>query len=233
MTYRWRKLWVMTIVIQYSSDRQTTQTTIALYLCFPYCLKYLRGTFTTPHPPWTCPTQPVRLRSKSVMCHISIWAARWLAEHKKGRKNYDSIYRFQEILRFGPTWHANQENKSWRIGITGWFLTLLKSFLTGRQVKVGSSTSPLWTVSFGVPHGSILSPTLFSIFINDLLSSTTFLQSHAYADDTIFYESNSSTSELCKNTQNDTNVINQWCTNNNMFTSHNKSHFMLLRLRKP
>ena len=114
-------------------------------------------------------------------------------------------------------------------GITGSFLTLLKSFLAERQqqVKVGNSTSPLRTMNFGVPQGSILSPTLFSIFINDLLSSTTFLQSHAYADDTVFYGSDSSTGILCRKAQNDINVINQWCIDNGMFINTNKSHFMI------
>ena len=97
--------------------------------------------------------------------------------------------------------------------------TLLKSFLTERQqqVNVGNSTSPLRTMNFGVPQGSILTPTLFSIFIDDLLSSTTFLQSHAYADNTVFYGSDSSTGILCRKAQNDINAINQWCIDNGMF----------------
>ena len=150
----------------------------------------------------------------------------WL-NTKKGEKTMIVFIDFKKAFDAVP--HDILIKKLSHAGITGSFLTLLKSFLAERQqqVKVGNSTSPLRTMNFGVPQGSILSPTLFSIFINDLLSSTTFLQSHAYADDTVFYGSDSSTGILCRKAQNDINVINQWCIDNGMFINANKFHFII------
>ena len=44
-------------------------------------------------------------------------------------------------------------------------------------------------VSMGVPQGSILRPTLFSVFINDVGLAAGESLIHLYADDTILYTS--------------------------------------------
>ena len=49
------------------------------------------------------------------------------------------------------------------IGMSGTVLELLQSYLTNRQqcVTVGTKTSYLFTLKFGVPQGSVLGPILF------------------------------------------------------------------------
>ena len=62
-----------------------------------------------------------------------------------------------------------------------------KSFLSGRlfRVRVNESYSDYCPIEFCVPQGSLLSPTLFSIFINDLpdLSSPKRVYAPIFADD--------------------------------------------------
>lgn len=68
--------------------------------------------------------------------------------------------------------------------IMGW----IRSFLEGRNIRVvldGSQSDPFPILS-GVPQGSVLSPTLFLVFINDLLSST-LNPIHSFADDSTLH----------------------------------------------
>ena len=43
------------------------------------------------------------------------------------------------------------------------------------------------TVNIGVPQGSVLGPVLFTLYINNIMSTCTDCQYHLYADDTILY----------------------------------------------
>ncbi len=65
--------------------------------------------------------------------------------------------------------------------------SFIYSFLSGRSISAivdGHCSEP---INSGVPHGSVLSPTLFLLFINDL-SITNFLI-HSYADDSTLHYS--------------------------------------------
>ena len=81
----------------------------------------------------------------------------------------------------------------------------------------------------GVPQGSILSPILFSIFINDLVTCTRFLDSHVYADDTIFYTPDPSIDNLSRKAQQSINTISQWCQLHEMKINADKSHFLITK----
>ena len=67
-------------------------------------------------------------------------------------------------------------------------------------------------VSMGVPHGSILGPTLFSVYINDVALAAGDSLIHLYADDTILYTSGPSLGTVLTNLQTSFNTIkNSFC----------------------
>ncbi len=85
---------------------------------------------------------------------------------------------------FDRVWHKSLISKLPSYGFYPSLCTFISSFLSGRSISAeldGYCSKPK-PINSGVPQGSVLSPTLFLLFINDLLSITDF-PIHSYADD--------------------------------------------------
>ena len=73
-------------------------------------------------------------------------------------------------------------------GISGQIFGLILSFLSNRQLQVvlDGKSSEEYPVNAGVPQGSILGPTFFLLYINDLPDDV-ICDIAIYADDTTLY----------------------------------------------
>ena len=73
---------------------------------------------------------------------------------------------------FSRVWHTGLLHKLRSYGIPGQIFGLISSFLSNRllQVVQDGKSSQEYPVNARVPQGSILSPTLFLPYINDLLN---------------------------------------------------------------
>ena len=71
---------------------------------------------------------------------------------------------------FDKVWHKGLLHKITNYGIKGRVYSVLKSFLTGRSMKVvvNGQSSDIYLLNTSVPQGSVLGPTLFLLFSNDL-----------------------------------------------------------------
>jgi len=83
---------------------------------------------------------------------------------------------------FDTVWHTGLLYKLSK-NIPDWFVRLIELFLRDRHFKVhiGDDTSAWRTQVNGLPQGSVLSPTLFNLYTNDLL--VTASRKFIYADD--------------------------------------------------
>ena len=118
---------------------------------------------------------------------------------------------------FDQVWHKGLLHKLSSYGISGRVHSIIKSFLSGRSMKVvvNGQSSKVHAINAGVPQGSVLGPTLFLIFINDLPDSVIRSFINIFADDTTIYGTTSKNvnhSDLAPNLSSDLSVTVQWGT---------------------
>ena len=103
-------------------------------------------------------------------------------------------------------------------GFSSSAIALLKSYLSMRSQRVCSkgATSSAKLISSGVPQGSILGPTLFSMFINDIVHCVKNSSIHLYADDAQIYMSRpiGLSEDLISRINDDLSAIYCWSKNN-------------------
>jgi hypothetical protein len=115
---------------------------------------------------------------------------------------------------FDSVWHKGLLSKMMSFGIGGSLYRWIREFLTHRFIKVvlNGCHSALGLVNSGVPQGSILGPTLFLMFINDL-SNAIRSDINMFADDTtisVVNPSVSSRSSTVRSLNKDLEKIESW-----------------------
>ena len=111
---------------------------------------------------------------------------------RKNHSTLDHLVRFETFIRnafikkehvltiffdlekaYDTTWKHGILADLWNLGFRGHLPRFIQSFLSERsfRVRVGSTLSELHEQEMGVPQGSILSPALFSIKINNIVKA--------------------------------------------------------------
>nr|KAG5690989.1 hypothetical protein BaRGS_007336 [Batillaria attramentaria] len=115
--------------------------------------------------------------------------ARLTSEIKKAMVNKHSVVTtFFDIKRaFDTVWHAKLLDKLSSIGSSGRLYQFVQAFLADRRisVRVGASLSDEHILDMGVPQGSVIAPTLFSVMLHDIEAKVgrPDIKMSLYADD--------------------------------------------------
>jgi len=78
---------------------------------------------------------------------------------------------------------------------------------------VGNALSERYLLDNGTAQGSIISPLLFLIMINDLPDTLQDIESSLFADDRCLFKSGRNLSHITKSIQNNLERISTWCDN--------------------
>ena len=108
-------------------------------------------------------------------------------------------------------WHDGIICKLTQNGISGNLLNLLEDFLKERKQRVvlNEQVSTWKNINAGVPQGSVLSPLLFLIYINDLTEALT-TNVKLFADDTSLFSVVHDTQTSANDLNKDLEIINNW-----------------------
>ena len=108
-------------------------------------------------------------------------------------------------------------------------LRYIYSYLTERKqrVKVNNSLSLFSNINTGVPHGSILGPLLFNIYINDIFYFIDERNVANYADDNTPYAIETNIDSLVEDIETNATILIKWFRDNYLKMNEDKCHLLI------
>lgn len=131
---------------------------------------------------------------------------------------------------FDTVWHTGLLTKIHQLGLRGNLPIFIQNFMDNRriQVKVGASISKEHVVETGLPQGSVLSPTLFLLMINDIITDNNKEVAYSlFADDLAIWTSGPTIQKAVQKIQPTLDLITKWSQTNGLKISQPKSKYMI------
>lgn len=171
--------------------------------------------------------------------------SRYQTGFRKNRSTNDQLVRLETFIRNGfirkqhvvaiffdlekaydTTWKYGIMKDLHQMGLRGHLTDFISNFLSNRafKVRVGSTLSDTYNQEQGVPQGSILSPTLFNIKINNITKCLdNDVNCSLYVDDFLICYRSKDMENIEKKLQESLNKIEKWATENGFKFSKTKT----------
>ncbi len=130
--------------------------------------------------------------------------------------------------------NATLPNKLNKLGIQGTKLCCFDSYLTdrGQCVRHGCNNSDFLPVSYGVPQGSILDPSLFTLYVNDLPQHVKQCNITLYTDNTLLLFSHKDLNVIKLLLESDLDNATIWLKENKLHLNVSKTKWTLFSTQK-
>jgi hypothetical protein len=137
---------------------------------------------------------------------------------------------------FDTTWHNGLLYKLSKMNFSASLIKLISSFLSNRKfsVSVEGEISTPQIMKVGVPQGSVLSPTLFNMYINDTPQAIS-VHLAFFADDTCLYATERKEGYVLRKLQRGFNSMVEWSKSWNIKINEDKTQAIYFshRIRLP
>lgn len=120
------------------------------------------------------------------------------------------------------------------LGMTNRTYRIFESLIKERMqlVQIAKHSSTKMRVLNGVPQGSILSPSLFNYYINDIFKVNLHGTMQLYADDAVIMCSGKDIMNVKADMENDLEKIDEWCRDNKLTINSDKTKFLTFTKRR-
>ena len=157
----------------------------------------------------------------------------YVAESVDNRSLVAAVF-FDVSKAFDSVSHQRLLLKLERIGIGGSALSVLASYLSGRQqiFRHGDRYSSPRPITMGVPQGSNLGSLLFSVFINDLQNQEMDATVLSFADDTTLMVTAPDVTSLTEKASTCSTQLYKWMHMNGLVLNSSKTECLLFGTRR-
>jgi hypothetical protein len=135
-----------------------------------------------------------------------------LTDHKTLNNNRSTAAVFSDIEKaFDKTWHLGLLYKLLELKFSISLIKLISYFLSHRKfrVSVEGEISTQNDIQSGLPQGSILSPTLYNVYTNDM-PETPGVYLGIFADDTCINATDHKEGYILRNLQRGLSAVEKW-----------------------